>query len=363
MVAFAAAIIGIAAANEQPTASTRHSATTRSAKQATTTSAGAATSAGITTTTVDTRRHARFTIAFGGDVHFEGVIRPQLNRRAPAMLGAIAPSLRSADIAMVNLETAITDRGTRAAKEFNFRAPGRAFVALASAGVDVVTMANNHGMDFGQVGLQDSLAAARNARFPVIGIGRDESSAYAAYRTTVRGERISILAATDVIDGALIDPWTATPTQGGLASAKRQDRFIAAVRAERARADTVVVYLHWGIELHACPTNRQRELARALTAAGADIVVGSHAHVLLGAGRLGNAYVDYGLGNFVFYANGGVTTQSGVLTLTVSGRHVHHSRWTPARIVQGLPQPLTGAAAEGAKSNWLALRTCTGLTA
>ena len=135
------------------------------------------------------------------------------------------------------------------------------------------------------------------------------------------------------------------PGHAGVASsAKDVARTVAAVRAARARADVVVVDLHWGTEQVACPTPVQTRW-RARRRAGADVVVGSHAHVLLGAGLLGGAYVAYGLGNFVFYATSPAQQASGVLTLTLSGRTVTSSSWAPARISGGVPVPLTGAAA------------------
>ena len=302
------------------------------------------------------------TLAFGGDVHFEGVVRPRLADPATT-LAPIQPVLAGADLAVVNLETAVTDRGTPAAKQYLFREPATAFPALRAGGVTVATMANNHGMDYGVVGLADSLAAAAAAGFPVIGIGTDAAAAYAPYLTTIKGQRIAVLAATQVLDENLIADWTAGSGKPGLASAKDVPRLVEAVRAARQVADTVVVDLHWGTEQVTCPTPTQRELAPQLVAAGADVVVGSHAHVLLGAGYLDKAYVDYGLGNFVFYAVGGPGAQSGVLTLTVRGRAVSDPTWTPAVISSGVPRPLDGAAADAAGASWQGLRDCTGLAA
>jgi hypothetical protein len=125
----------------------------------------------------------------------------------------------------------------------------------------------------------------------------------------------------------------------------------------------VVVDLHWGRELVNCPIDRQRALAPKLVAAGADVIVGSHAHILLGGGYLRGAYVHYGLGNFVFYSRGGVTAQSGVLVLTLRGRAVTSARWVPAVISGGIPIPLQGAAADRAIASWRSLRSCTGLSA
>ena len=90
-------------------------------------------------------------------------------------------------------------------------------------------------------------------------------------------------------------------------------------------------------------------------------VVGSHAHVLLGAGRMQRALVAYGLGNFVFYAFREITSRTGVLEVTVTGRRIDGYRWTPARISSGIPYPLTGSEGGRARASWRALRSCTGL--
>lgn len=302
------------------------------------------------------------TFAFGGDVHFEGEIRGALDADPTQVMAAIAPSLSQADIAMVNLETAITDGGTPEPKTYNFRAPATAFDALRAAGVDVVTMANNHGMDYGPVGLSDSLAARDAAGFPVLGVGNNRTEALTPYTATVNGQRIAILGATDVLDANLIAGWTATDSQPGLASAKDPGALIAAVQAARATSDTVVVFLHWGTEGQTCPNSTQPGLAQSLIDAGADIVVGSHAHRLIGAGHKGEALVAYGLGNFVFYTSGGAGAQTGVLHVTATGRHIDSYSWEPAVISGGRPQPLTGADADAAVAAWDGLRACTDLT-
>ncbi len=292
-------------------------------------------------------------------MHFEGILRGKLAADPAAVLAPIAPVLRRADIAMVNLETAITQRGTPQAKVYTFRAPPTALDALAAAGVDVANEANNHGIDFGPVGLVDTLAArAQSKRVAVIGIGRDADDAYAPFRATVHGQRIAIISASQVIDTPFINTWSATDSQPGIASAKNIDRLLAAVRAARATSDTLVVFLHWGAEGTHCPTGDQRTIAAQLVQAGADVVVGSHSHQLEGAGHLGSALVDYGLGNFAFYT--GAT--SGVLTVTMTGRRVDRYGWEPASIIGGVPNPVTGAAKQPAIDAWRDLRACTDLT-
>jgi poly-gamma-glutamate capsule biosynthesis protein CapA/YwtB (metallophosphatase superfamily) len=301
------------------------------------------------------------TLAFAGDVHFESPIREELATNPRLVLRSIEPALGNADLTVVNLETAITTRGLRQVKAYTFRAPASAFAALRAGGVDAVSMANNHGMDFGLTGLRDSLAAARKAQFPVIGIGLNARQAYRPYRATIRGQRIAVLAATQVLDDHLISSWSAGSRSPGLASAKNVPRLLQAVRETRKTSDTVVVFLHWGLELASCPTTDQTTLARQLVGAGADIVVGAHAHRLLGTGRLRTALVSYGLGNFVWYSSRPETTSTGVLVVQATGRRIDGYRFVPARIVSGTPRPLTGAARRSALASWHGLRGCTNL--
>ncbi|HUR07742.1 MAG TPA: CapA family protein [Nonomuraea sp.] len=305
-----------------------------------------------------------YTISFGGDVHFEGGLRNRLAAPRTA-LGPIAQVLREADLAMVNLETAITTGGTPApGKKYTFRAPATALTALKAAGVDVASMANNHGMDYMETGLTDSLAAIKQSKFPIVGIGANSTQAYKPFRKTVNGNRVSIIGATQVLDSEFIQTWTATSTKGGLASAKDEPRLLQAVRQARKNSDTVIVHLHWGTEMQKCPNPAQLALGPKLVEAGADVVVGGHAHILLGAGYIGNGYVSYGLGNFVFYnAKSDTTGRTGVLTLTIKGRKVLKDQWTPATIQGGIPIPMTGTAKTQAVADWRALRSCTGLAA
>jgi poly-gamma-glutamate synthesis protein (capsule biosynthesis protein) len=305
-----------------------------------------------------------YTISFGGDVHFEGVLLSRLRANPKTALGPIATVLKRADLAMVNLETAITTGGTKApGKQFTFRAPPTALTALKAAGVDVASLANNHGMDYMESGLRDTLATIRKTKFPVVGVGKDAAQAYRPYRTNVNGNRVAIIGATQVLDAEFVQAWTATPDKGGLASAKDEARLIQAVRAARKNSDTVIVHLHWGTELEKCPNAAQRALAPKLVAAGADVIVGGHAHILLGGGYLKGRYVNYGLGNFVFYNWGPETGKTGVLTLTINGRKVLKDQWTPARIEGGVPVPLAGSARTQAVGQWKSLRSCTGLSA
>jgi poly-gamma-glutamate synthesis protein (capsule biosynthesis protein) len=308
------------------------------------------------------------TLAFGGDVHFPA--GTNLGRRLAAnpdtALGSTVPALLSgANLSMVNLESALTDGACPdpQPKQYVYDAPASAITAFEHAQVTLITESNNHGEDCGPGGLQMAIQARSESGYPILGIGQNVADAFTPYRATISGERIEIIAATQVIDAALQTAWTATASQAGLASAYDVSALVAAVEAARREADTVVVYLHWGTEQQDCPNPLQEPLAQLLVKAGADIVVGTHAHVLLGGGYLGQAYVDYGLGNLAFYDNNPPENESGSLLITVTGRHIDGVTWRPAVIEDDLPQPLSGEAATHALAAWNQARACTDVTA
>jgi hypothetical protein len=316
------------------------------------------------------------TFAFAGDCHFpdqwdtEGgavytgvpVLADRLRSDPTTVLDPIAPILRAADLAMVNLETAITDRGQPVpGKNFHFRSPAESFVALKSAGVDVVNMANNHALDYGPVGMDDTFAAIASSKLPVVGIGRDASEAYRPYRSVIKGQRIAIFGALDWLEPALITQWSATDNQPGLAFSIDRTQLLAAVADVRPDVDTLVTFLHWGVEETHCSSPEQQTLAQALLGAGADLVVGSHAHRVFGAGRIGNSLVAYGLGNFVYWREDGESGRSGVLLVEATGREVDSYSWIPARITHGVAVPQMGTAAAVDLAEWEKRRNCSGL--
>ncbi|MCX6525320.1 MAG: CapA family protein, partial [Actinobacteria bacterium] len=124
----------------------------------------------------------------------------------------------------------------------------------------------------------------------------------------------------------------------------------------------LAVYLHFGTEKETCPNARQKELVDLLISAGADIVVGTHAHRLQGIGYQGDQLVAFGLSNFIFKAPSAVGNTSGVLVVTATGRRIDGYEWKPAQIQNLVPVPLTGAAATAGVAAMDALQSCAGLT-
>jgi poly-gamma-glutamate capsule biosynthesis protein CapA/YwtB (metallophosphatase superfamily) len=295
-------------------------------------------------------------------VHFTGRTAKLLNDPATAF-GPIASLLRSADLTVVNLETAVTTGGMPQPKNYHFRTTPLAFTALADAGIDIANMANNHVLDYGRVGLADTLAAASNAHFPVLGIGNNAAAAWKPYLVTVRGVRIAFLGVSQVAE--LASSWVATAHRSGEANSINLRRTLAAVRAAKKIADVVVVIMHWGTEGEACADPNQLALAPKLAAAGATIIVGSHAHMLQGSGWLGHTFVAYGMANFLWWERS-FSTSTGILFLTLHP-HGHTplvARFVPATVsATGQPVVDTGRAARLARAHYASLRSCAGLAA
>ncbi|MCZ4123251.1 CapA family protein [Streptomyces sp. H39-S7] len=306
------------------------------------------------------------TLAFGGDVHFTERTQPRLtNGMTEPAIGPLSKTLAAADFSMVNLETAITTRGTPQPKTYHFRTPAGALDVLKKSGVDAVSMANNHAVDYGAQGLTDTLAAVKDAPIPVVGIGATQAEAYRPYLKTIRGVRLAVLAASQVQD-ITNQNWRATATKPGIASALEATKLVAAVKAARKKADVVVVYLHWGTEGQSCPGPEQKSIAAKLAAAGATAVVGTHAHVMLGSGMMRQTYVAYGMGNLLWYGTSPYpnSNDTGITTLTIAKGKVAGERFAPGFVDQrGVPVPQEGAAAKRINDRRAGLRACTGLTA
>jgi poly-gamma-glutamate synthesis protein (capsule biosynthesis protein) len=300
------------------------------------------------------------TLAFGGDVHFTDRTGPLLDNPETAF-SPIADLLSKADIAFVNLETAVTERGTPEPKEFHFRAPAQAFAAVKAAGIDAVSIANNHTLDYGQAGLADTLEAARAHGIPALG-GGVAGEAYKPWIKEVNGTKVAVVALSHV--GELWERWSAGDGQAGLAMLRDEQRALDAIKEARRLGDVVIAWTHWGLEYRDCPNGELKELASKLIAAGADAVVGGHQHLLLGAGWQGDSYIAYGLGNFLWWRNDAMSNDTGVLWLTIRDRKLVKGELIPAYIdrVTGQPAPAEGEVAQRIRAEQVKLRECAGLT-
>jgi poly-gamma-glutamate capsule biosynthesis protein CapA/YwtB (metallophosphatase superfamily) len=245
----------------------------------------------------------------------------------------------AADYTIGNLESAVGDIGEPANKRYPLRSPPEAAQSLALAGVDLVSLANNHAMDFGPESLLEGIDLLHAAGVATVGGGADDAAAHAPHIAEIGGLTVAFLGYVHVPVEASThfdtETWTATTDSPGLAWAY-PERIQADVAAVRPEVDLVVVILHSGYEYIEEPSEPQVAAARAAVDAGADLVVGHHAHILQGIHNYHDGVIAYGLGNFVFNIDG--PPETAILNVWLDENGVRQMELIPA-IVQQFGQP------------------------
>jgi poly-gamma-glutamate synthesis protein (capsule biosynthesis protein) len=279
-------------------------------------------------------------LVFGGDVIPHGEVQKAAKEHArtappevkgePArslnnggwdhIFGPIADVLRTADVAVVNLETPVTDNKKAVTRQFLFNAPSDMVRALAAAGVKLVSTANNHARDQHLTGMLETLEHLDAAGIQHVGTGPSFDAAWEPVVMEVRGVRLGFLSFTRWMNGfsnpkepeqphVAFVPYPEHVSQRGLTV----EQLVERVRAAAARCDVLFVMVHWGAEYMGQPHEKDQKLARSLIDAGAGAVIGHHPHVLqplepytTADGRKG--LIAYSLGNLVanqsrFYAH------------------------------------------------------------
>lgn len=207
----------------------------------------------------------------------------------------IASTLAAADLAFGNLECPVSDMGRNQHHLYSFRADPRAIEGLKYAGFDVMSVANNHTYDWGAAALLDTVRRLREAGITPVGAGANDLEAHYPQRVDLGGVKLAFLAYVNVEPKAAM----AAPDKPGVAWLE-PERVFADIRFARPLADLVVVSLHWGSEYATQPQREQVELAHQMIDAGADLVVGSHPHVVQTLEQYRGRWIAYSLGNFVF---------------------------------------------------------------
>ncbi|HYG56847.1 MAG TPA: CapA family protein, partial [Symbiobacteriaceae bacterium] len=272
------------------------------------------------------------TIAFVGDILLtDGVLA---GRGGDHPWARVAGQLKQADLAIGNLETAVSTRGTPVPnKQYTFRSAPGALAGAARAGIDVLSLANNHSGDYGPEALLDTIDHVKAAGIQPVGAGQDVNEAAKPVTLNVKGQTIAILAFTRVIPEA---DWVAGYQHPGLNPGWEPEPVLAAIRAARAQADAVIVLVHWGEEMKDRPRPTDIELADAMVKAGATVVAGHHPHVLQSIRHQGRSLVAYSLGNFIFTGSSSpLGRQSAILTVRLGRQGVTSARLTPLSIVAG----------------------------
>jgi poly-gamma-glutamate capsule biosynthesis protein CapA/YwtB (metallophosphatase superfamily) len=278
-----------------------------------------------------------------------GVSRRIVNIGVHVPFAEVAGIFDDADIVVANLECSLSRNGQPwPNKQLHFAANPKAAEALAVGGVDVVSMANNHSLDFGRQAFLDTLGHLDAAGVGHYGGGANPAAARAPLIVERNGLRIAFLSYVTAFLGPYhftTKAWEAKPGMAGIAIA-RVDDITSDVRAAREVADVVVVSIHADGEYRFKPKESQRKMAGAAVSAGAALVIEHGPHVLQGYRRSGNTLIAYSLGNFVFPGYTGRAKDSAILDVTLTADGVTDFSWIPIVIRKALPRPATGEDAE-----------------
>jgi poly-gamma-glutamate capsule biosynthesis protein CapA/YwtB (metallophosphatase superfamily) len=279
---------------------------------------------------------AEVRLVFVGDVMLD-CLPGKVIERGGDPFAHFAPLFREADLVVGNPECVIATTGKAEDKPFTFRAHPRC-VPLLERHFHALSVANNHSGDFGKGAFVEQLQLLRG-RVAAFGGGRNLSEARAPLVVERRGVRIALLGYNEFPPRR----FAAGPDTPGVAWSV-DEHVLEDIRLARSlhRADVVIPYLHWGRGERTRPTDRQRDLARRMIDAGADVVIGHHPHVTQGVGHHRGRLIVYSLGNFVFdgFDDNPEARKGWVLRLTVSREGVRGWDTVVARIDgKGIPRP------------------------
>lgn len=290
------------------------------------------------------------TFTFAGDVLLDENYAVMSTYRANGSVleNCIDPELleimQGSDVFMINNEFPYTNRGTPLAnKTFTFRADPANVQILKDMGVDIVSLANNHASDYGEISLLDTLDTLEGAGIPYVGAGRDleEASKVVFYQ---KGDmKIGVVSATEVERMATPDTKGATENTPGTFRCFQNDALEEVIREAKKECDFLIVVVHWGTESTDELDWSQPGQAADFTAAGADVVIGAHPHVLQEIAYVNEAPVFYSLGNYWFNSK---TQDSCLVTLEIGDEGLVSAKFIPCRTSGSKTSLATGAEAE-----------------
>jgi poly-gamma-glutamate synthesis protein (capsule biosynthesis protein) len=242
--------------------------------------------------------------------------------------GSFREHIESADLAMANLESPVDDDFVFHPRGTVFSGDPKMLDGIADAGFDMVSLGNNHIRDAGPDGIMDTVRALRARGIAFSGAGKGFANARKPAMLETHGVTVAVFGCDAVANGY----WTSGPAIGS----RRCDRstLVNDIKKAKQSADVVIVYPHWGVEYRASPSAGQRRMAKAWAKAGADVIIGNHAHWAAAMEQIGNVPVWYALGNLVFDQTWSTKTMEGVtLELTFEGETLRQIRMRPHLIL------------------------------
>ncbi|GAB4289031.1 MAG: CapA family protein [Coriobacteriia bacterium] len=289
---------------------------------------------------------ATISVAAVGDMIFDRKVKELVRAQGgEAPLADVAPHLAAADIAVGNLESPLSERGTKDAdKDVTFRGDPRGVDGLALSGFDFLSLANNHVLDCGSDALADTIALLDAKDIMHAGAGLDRVAAWTPAVKRVGNASVAFLSFSHILPAGFI----ATDSSAGLARGRgNMDAVEEAIRAAKAEHDYVLVSFHWGVEYaDDCNGDQVADAHRAIDA-GADMVLSHHPHVIQAVEYYKGRLIAYSLGDFVFDHYSRKTGEAFILDAALGPAGVTDVRVTPVYLdSNGKPEFVTGRDAE-----------------
>ena len=263
----------------------------------------------------------------------------------------ISSHLKKADLTFGNLESPLSDRGTPLpGKGIQFRGRPQLANTLRESGFDVLSVANNHALDYDAPAFLDTIELLREAGVLTVGGGQDLTEARRPVIVEKNGLKVGILAYTDFadiyFDYSYRRSFEATDERSGVAPL-REDMILEDLAELKPYVDVVIVSLHWGTEYSPVPDKSQQVMAKALIDGGAHLIIGHHPHIIQGFEQYKNGLIAYSLGNFIFDQNQHVYTREGlILEVNLIPGGLGEIRVRPVFIEESQPYLLEGQAAQ-----------------
>lgn len=281
-------------------------------------------------------------LAFAGDINLDESSRPvaKYDAEKKGILGGIAQELvdemNGADLMMLNNEFPYSLRGAKTPnKSYTFRADPKRVKILEEMGVDIVSLANNHALDYGPDALEDTFTTLEEAGIEYVGAGRNMDRAKAPVYITVQGKKIAFVAASHVIFAM---DWYATDTRMGMVGTYDPTIILESIKEAKENSDYVIIFVHWGVERQDTPEKYQRNLAKKYIDAGADAVIGCHPHVMQGFEFYKGKPIAYSLGNYWFSS---AKKEAGLLKLYLDPNGTVRVQFLPTMGDKAYTYPIT----------------------
>ena len=259
------------------------------------------------------------TLSFVGDVSLADNwdIMPKYDERKIGIYGVLDEEVLSimnnADIMVANNEFTLSNRGTRLNKAYTFKGDPKRASIYKEMGVDLVSLANNHIYDYGHDAFIDTLNTLKSQDIAFVGAGNNIEEAKKPYYYIINGYKIAFLNATRA-EKNIITP-EATENKEGVFRCYDPKLFIEEIQKAKQESDYVVALIHWGKEQSHTLEQVQIDTGKKYIDAGADVLVGSHAHVLQGIEIYNGKLIAYNLGDFLF---NNWTTETGILNVNIA---------------------------------------------